>query len=79
MEGLRRNWFQWERVGAFRRRWSVWRGLYGRNGLVFKAGRLIVLVEVRFQSKGFVAPLTLKVFESRMSLHVSTKIGPVCK
>jgi DNA-directed RNA polymerase subunit RPC12/RpoP len=38
------------------------RGLYGRNGLVFEAGRLIVLVEVRFQSKGFVAPLTLKVF-----------------
>jgi len=38
-----------------------------------------VFVQVGFEGKRLVAPFTLEVFESRMCLHVSTKIGPVSK
>ena len=35
-----------------------------------------MFVEIGLQGKGFVAPFAIKVLESRMGLHVSTKIGP---
>ena len=35
-----------------------------------------MFVQVGFEGKRLVAPFTLEVFESRMCLHVSTKIGP---
>ena len=35
-----------------------------------------MFVKVGLQSKGFIATFAVKVFESRMGLHVSTKIGP---
>jgi len=38
-----------------------------------------VFVEIGLQSEGFIAPLAIKVLESRMGLHVSTEIGPVSK
>ena len=64
------------RLRDIRRRRSVGRSLNGWNGLVFEAGRLVVFVEIGLQGKGFVAPFAIKVLESRMGLHVSTKIGP---
>ena len=38
-----------------------------------------MFVKVGLQSKGFIATFAVKVFESRMGLHVSTKIGPEVK
>jgi len=38
-----------------------------------------VLVQITFKRKGLVAPLAVEVFESRMGLHVSAKVGTVCK
>ena len=63
----------------FRWRWSAWRRIYGWNRLVFETGRLIMFVEIGLESKGFIASFAIKIFESRMGLHVSTKIGPEIK
>ena len=38
-----------------------------------------MFIEIRLKSKGFIASLAVKVLESRMGLHVSTEVGPVCK
>jgi len=38
-----------------------------------------VFVEIGLQGKGFITSFAIKVLESRMGLHVSTKIGPVSK
>ena len=38
-----------------------------------------MLVQIALQRKRLVAPLAVEVFESRMGLHVSTKIGPEVK
>jgi len=38
-----------------------------------------VFVEIGLECKGFIASFAIEVFESRMGLHVSTKIGPVSK
>jgi len=38
-----------------------------------------MFVEIGLESKGFIASFAIKIFESRMGLHVSTKIGPVSK
>ena len=35
-----------------------------------------MFVEIGLESKGFIASFAIKIFESRMGLHVSTKIGP---
>ena len=64
------------RLGNVRRRGCCRRSVYGWNGLVFETGRLIVFVEIGLECKGFIASFAIEVFESRMGLHVSTKIGP---
>ena len=66
-------------VRNIRGRRSVRWSLDGWNGLVFKTGRLVVFVEIGLQGEGFVTAFAIEVFESRMGLHVSTKIGPVSK
>ena len=38
-----------------------------------------MFVEIGLQGEGFVTAFAIEVFESRMGLHVSTKIGPVSK
>jgi len=38
-----------------------------------------VLVQIALQRKRLVAPLAVEVFESRMGLHVSAKVGAVSK
>ena len=38
-----------------------------------------MLVQIALQCKRLVAPLAVEVFESRMGLHVSAKVGTVCK
>ena len=38
-----------------------------------------MFVEIGLECKGFIASFAIEVFESRMGLHVSTKIGPVSK
>ena len=38
-----------------------------------------MLVQITLQREGLVAPLAVEVFESRMGLHVSAKVGTVCK
>ena len=35
-----------------------------------------MFVEIGLQGKGFITSFAIKVLESRMGLHVSTKIGP---
>jgi len=67
------------RLRDIRRRRSVGRSLNGWNGLVFEAGRLVVFVEIGLQGEGLVTSLAVEVLESRMGLHVSSKIGPVSK
>ena len=64
------------RLRDIRRRRSVGRSLNGWNGLVFEAGRLVVFVEIGLQGEGLVTSLAVEVLESRMGLHVSSKIGP---
>ena len=36
-----------------------------------------MFVQIGLQGKGFITSFAIKVLESRMGLHVSTKIGPV--
>jgi len=50
-----------------------------RDGLIFEAGRFVVLVQVGLERKRLVTPLALEVLESRVRLHVGPKVGPVCK
>jgi len=38
-----------------------------------------VLVQIALQGKRLVAALAVEVFESRVGLHVSSQVGPVCK
>ena len=38
-----------------------------------------MLVQIALQRKRLVAPFAVEVFESRMGLHVSAKVGTVCK
>ena len=38
-----------------------------------------MLVQIALQCKRLVTPLAVEVFESRMGLHVSAKVGTVCK
>ena len=38
-----------------------------------------MLVQITLQRKRLVAPFAVEVFESRMGLHVSAKVGAVCK
>ena len=64
------------RLRDIRRRRSVGRSLNGWNGLVFEAGRLVVFVEIGLQGEGLVTSLAVEVLESRMGLHVSSKVGP---
>ena len=33
-----------------------------------------MFIEIGFKSKGLIASLAVKIFESRMGLHVSTKV-----
>ena len=75
-EGVGGEWPTAARLGDIRRRRSAWRSFDGWNGLVFETGRLIVFVEIGLECKGFIASFAIEVFESRMGLHVSTKIGP---
>ena len=35
-----------------------------------------MFVEIGLQGEGFITAFAIKVLESRMGLHVSTKIGP---
>ena len=35
-----------------------------------------MLVQIALQRKRLVAPFAVEVFESRMGLHVSSKVGP---
>lgn len=46
-------------------------------GSLLEAGGLVVLVEVGFEGKRFVAPSAGVVLEGRVCLHVSTQIRPV--
>ena len=50
-----------------------------RDGLILEAGRLVVLVQVGLEREGLVAAFALEVLESRMRLHVSAKVGSICK
>ena len=38
-----------------------------------------MLVQIALQGKRLVAALAVEVFESRVGLHVSAQVGPVCK
>ena len=38
-----------------------------------------MFVEIGLECKGFIASFAIEVLESRMGLHVSTKIGPEVK
>ena len=38
-----------------------------------------MFVEIGLQGEGFVTAFAIEVFESRMGLHVSAKVGAVCK
>ena len=38
-----------------------------------------MFVEIGLQGEGFITAFAIKVLESRMGLHVSAKVGAVCK
>ena len=66
-------------IGQLRRSGSARWSIDARNGLVFKTSWLVVLVQVGLERKRLVATLAFEVLESRMSLHMSPKVGPVGK
>ena len=80
-------WITWELlpsscVVTFFRLWKVLDKCYLLGWvsiLVLVATRLVVFVQVRFQCKGFITFSALIILKGRMCLHVSSKIGSVCK